>query len=1120
MAQQTQQVLQQAQAAAQAIANSATTSVASNQFIFFAAFDGTDNEYVPVDGDPQNTAIAQLYDQVSGNQTDGGTFVAKYYSGLGTPGTLPASDWFPPAVTAQSITTAQQAYNDFAQAAFMWLKANPGGSVTSMIAGFSRGCAAEAIFAQMLYENGLVFNGQVLIPPGTIGAVSAALAIDPVLTGESGNMDFPPGVQNLTVVRAENEYRSEFTAADYGVDNDTIIDVPGDHSDAGDAYDNGLGGIYLGAYTSFFQKAGLNILPVISTRQFISETATPIVIHSEVALFPPYEISLYNQTNDLSVTREITTYGTPVAIVKNASIFTSYNGDIVIGGHGYTIDTGSVSAPIWVLLPETSAFATGLSATTTISLTQNDTLDLSSGLNIDSTTFVFPAANTIDVPGILVTSGSFSADDVLTLIGSLSSVSLELDPNATYYSEESFFFEPDGTGGTDVISEDDRKPLDFSNANETFLVVDPADVTGSISGFTPGDTIDLVGIVATGGTLSGSRLSVQESGGGVASLNFSSAVSYRNDAFLLAPDGLGGTDITVGAGTQSIAFTGSNEILLIDSPLAFKGTISNFQVGDTIDLAGLPATTGYLYDNNTLSATSVSSFTTLTLDPHQDFQGYEPVFASDGNGGGDITLKQLPPPYTYVFNYTGNAFVPDPEQLVNPGKTEFPFLAGSVNASFTFSHMPNYYSGNISYQGNVAPLSYPDETIDDITPYLSDWSVSAYGITVTGDGLSDNKSGILSGDFVFQNGVMSQWYFTASDTLSGKNFSASSYEFAPTGVYLPQPIDDAGISTGPRSLGQGQTTVLGSWSSEELPCFLASTGIATTRGEITVEQLAIGDQALTHSGVAQRVKWLGHRSMDCGKHPKPADVWPVRICADAFGPGLPGRDLFLSPEHAVFAEGVLIPVKHLINGATIVQEPRDTVTYWHVELERHDVILAEGLPCESWLDTGNRAMFANGSVIDLHPSFARTAAQAWAQDACAPLVEDGPALVAVRQALADRANALGLAVTQTPEIEIAEPGQMTLSVAADAEIIRLVSRSDRRGDDRRRLGALVRALRIDGEPLALHDARLGAGFHEVEVHGIQTVRWTNGNATVHLGCGSATRRIEVDVASVMTERVA
>jgi hypothetical protein len=321
-------------------------------------------------------------------------------------------------------------------------------------------------------------------------------------------------------------------------------------------------------------------------------------------------------------------------------------------------------------------------------------------------------------------------------------------------------------------------------------------------------------------------------------------------------------------------------------------------------------------------------------------------------------------------------------------------------------------------------------------------------------------------------------------------------------------------------LGQGQTTVLGSWSSEELPCFLASTGIATTRGEITVEQLAIGDQALTHSGVAQRVKWLGHRSMDCGKHPKPADVWPVRICADAFGPGLPGRDLFLSPEHAVFAEGVLIPVKHLINGATIVQEPRDTVTYWHVELERHDVILAEGLPCESWLDTGNRAMFANGSVIDLHPSFARTAAQAWAQDACAPLVEDGPALVAVRQALADRANALGLAVTQTPEIEIAEPGQMTLSVAADAEIIRLVSRSDRRGDDRRRLGALVRALRIDGEPLALHDARLGAGFHEVEVHGIQTVRWTNGNATVHLGCGSATRRIEVDVASVMTERVA
>jgi hypothetical protein len=311
-----------------------------------------------------------------------------------------------------------------------------------------------------------------------------------------------------------------------------------------------------------------------------------------------------------------------------------------------------------------------------------------------------------------------------------------------------------------------------------------------------------------------------------------------------------------------------------------------------------------------------------------------------------------------------------------------------------------------------------------------------------------------------------------------------------------------------------EATIIGS-GQEDIACFAAGTLIATPRGDVAVEHLVTGDQVLTQAGVARRVVWLGHRRIACSKHPKPADVWPVRVRAGSFGEAMPHRELFLSPDHAVFAESVLIPVKHLINGATIVQEPRDTVTYWHVELDRHDLILAEGLPCESWLDTGNRGMFANGAVTELHPSFARTAEQAWATEACAPLIEDGPTLLAVRRFLAVRAHALGLTVPQVPAIEIEEPGQVTMSVAADAEMICLLSHSDRRGDDRRRLGVLVRALRIDGEALALNDARLGSGFHEVEVHGLQTVRWTNGNATVHLGRGSAARRIEVDVASVI-----
>jgi hypothetical protein len=85
--------------------------------------------------------------------------------------------------------------------------------------------------------------------------------------------------------------------------------------------------------------------------------------------------------------------------------------------------------------------------------------------------------------------------------------------------------------------------------------------------------------------------------------------------------------------------------------------------------------------------------------------------------------------------------------------------------------------------------------------------------------------------------------------------------------------------------------------------------------------------------------------------------------AGALGGKLPSRDLLLSPDHTVSVGGALIPIRHLINGSTIVQEPIDEVTYYHVELETHDVVVAEGLPCESYLDTGNRAAF-NDSLRD------------------------------------------------------------------------------------------------------------------------------------------------------------
>jgi hypothetical protein len=118
------------------------------------------------------------------------------------------------------------------------------------------------------------------------------------------------------------------------------------------------------------------------------------------------------------------------------------------------------------------------------------------------------------------------------------------------------------------------------------------------------------------------------------------------------------------------------------------------------------------------------------------------------------------------------------------------------------------------------------------------------------------------------------------------------------------------------------------------------------------------------------------------------------VAAGAFGPGRPHSALWLSPDHAVYINKVLIPIKHLINGSTIAQVPVDRVTYHHIELAEHDVLLAEGLPAESFLDMRDGSNYANRpGPVRLHPDFS---AGMWEAFACARLVVTGPELGAAR----------------------------------------------------------------------------------------------------------------------------
>ena len=212
-----------------------------------------------------------------------------------------------------------------------------------------------------------------------------------------------------------------------------------------------------------------------------------------------------------------------------------------------------------------------------------------------------------------------------------------------------------------------------------------------------------------------------------------------------------------------------------------------------------------------------------------------------------------------------------------------------------------------------------------------------------------------------------------------------------TNVALGQPVDHVDITILPDSV----------------PCFASGTPIMTDAGEVPVERLTVGARLPTRFGRRLgEVVWIGERTVDCRRHPHPQSVWPVRVKRGAFGRNIPHCDVLLSRDHALLAADVLIPVRYLINGTTIVQEQVDEIGYWHVELARHDVILAAGLPAESFLDTGNRCAFSNGPVIALHPEFN---AWVWEAEGCAPLVVTGEKLERVRAMLRTRVRRHGAA---------------------------------------------------------------------------------------------------------------
>jgi type VI protein secretion system component Hcp len=185
------------------------------------------------------------------------------------------------------------------------------------------------------------------------------------------------------------------------------------------------------------------------------------------------------------------------------------------------------------------------------------------------------------------------------------------------------------------------------------------------------------------------------------------------------------------------------------------------------------------------------------------------------------------------------------------------------------------------------------------------------------------------------------------------------------------------------------------------PCYCRDMLILTDRGEVPVQALAIGDVVVTMSGATRPIKWIGRRSYAGRFAVGQKDILPVCIRAGAIDENTPRRDLWISPHHAMYLEGVLIEARDLVNGVSIVQaETVDKVEYFHIELETHDVLVVEGSFSESFIDDDSRNLFHNAPEYrTLYPEDEQAAARYYA-----PRLDAGYAVEKARRHIEARAG--------------------------------------------------------------------------------------------------------------------
>lgn len=665
--------------------------------------------------------------------------------------------------------------------------------------------------------------------------------------------------------------------------------------------------------------------------------------------------------------------------------------------------------------------------------------------------------------------------------------------------------------------------------NDTLILEAPLSFTGTIASLGLGDTIDLFGISATGATLgAGNVLTAQENEGGGVNIQLDPTQNLSDVNFGVSSDGSGGSDIA------------PNQLLGLNDLTHGTFSIINPETGGV----------------NAYGAT---------------FGGVLPVTGSVANGNYYFVNSGGPDP-NLVYLFTVNV------------------QTGALTNEVPFNQDTFFTSDNAT--GELVGLSYSSSTATFCTVDPATGAVDAFGASFSGENvygetaLNDKFYCIIEAPSSSQEylctinigtgQLLSEVPTTATyfvgDDLTGELVGLNEDAFNPAddptfcvtdpttgavttlGASFPNTlVTFAGTAAGGKFYFTGSNTTTHaldlytidiqtgqllsevpttqqffSASQPTLICFVAGTQIATPAGEVPVEQLAVAEEVLTLRGEARRIVWIGTGRVLATRGRRNAAT-PVIVRKGALADNVPHHDLRVTKAHSLYIDHVLIPVEFLVNHHSIIWDDHaQEVTLYHIELETHDVLLANGAPAESYRDDGNRWLFQNANSGWGLPS----------QEPYAPVFTGGPIVDAVWRRLLERAGPRkNLPLTDDADLHVVIDGERMDAVerAGDVHVFHLsklpsslniVSRAAAPAElglarDPRVLGVALRRLVVrKGSRFRVteaNDNRLTEGFHEFEED--NGFRWTAGDAAIPTElCDGFTAPLELVVQVAATAR--